>query len=128
MAGERILAIEHNWRIRRLIRANLEALGLEVQEAVNQHHGLHSLEEGRPDLILLDLDLPDDGATELLRALSEQVQDRAVPIVLLCAEPPGRAILREAQVAGCLLKPFDVSTLVEQVRDLLDATTAQGSN
>jgi CheY-like chemotaxis protein len=126
MAGERVLAIEHNWQMRKLIRANLEALGLEVKEAVNQHHGLRSLQEGRPDLILLDLDLPDDGAAQLLRSLSLHVQAGPVPIVLLCAEPPGRGILQELQVAGCLLKPFDASSLVRQVCDLLSLSTMQG--
>lgn len=128
MVGERILAIEHNWRIRKLIRANLEALGLEVVEAVDQRHGLRFLEEGRPDLVLLDLDLPDDGAAELLRALALQAQARPLPIVLLCAEPPNRRILQEAKVAGCLLKPFDASRLVRQVRELLDPPDAQGSD
>jgi len=112
------LAIAHNWRIRKLIRANLEALDLEVREAVNGRHGLEFLEKGRPDLVLLDLDLPDGGAPSLLRALDLQFRTRPVPIILLSAEPPARDLLRQAQIEGYLLKPFDVSSLVAQVREL----------
>lgn len=119
MAEQSILAIAHNWRIRKLIRANLEALDLKVREAVNGRHGLECLEKGRPDLILLDMDLPDGGALSLLRALENRFGARPVPIILLSAEPPTRGLLREAQVQGYLLKPFDVATLVAQVRDLL---------
>jgi DNA-binding response OmpR family regulator len=127
MAGQSVLAIEHNWRIRKLLRANLEALGLEVWEAVNQQHGLESLEKGRPDLILLDLDLPNGGAAKMLRALDHRFQARPVPIVLLCAEPPARSLLLEAQVAGWLLKPFDVASLIAQIRGLLGLDTVSGS-
>lgn len=127
MAGHSVLAIEQDWRIRKLLRANLEALGLEVREAVNQQHGLQSLEKGRPDLILLDLDLPNDGALKMLHALDRRFQARPVPIVLLSAEPPARNLLHEAQVAGWLLKPFDVSILIAHVRDLLGPATGAGS-
>lgn len=122
------MTIAQNRQIRKLLRANLEAIGLEVREAASQHHGLFLVGEGTPDLILLDLDLPDDGALKLLRRLQEHCRARRVPIVLLSAEPPGRWLMREAQVAGFLLKPFDVSRLVEQVRDLLGASAPQGSD
>jgi DNA-binding response OmpR family regulator len=112
MVGRSVLAIEQDWRLRKLLRANLEAVGLEVREAVNQQHGLESLEQGRPDLILLDLD--------------GRFQGRPVPIVLLSAEPLARAFLHDLQVAGWLLKPFDVSVLIAQVRDLLDPSAVPG--
>ena len=127
MVGQSVLAIEQDWRLRKLLRANLEPLGLEVREAMNQQHGLESLEKGRPDLILLDMDLPNDGGVKMLQALDGRFQGEPVPIVLLSAEPPARTFLHELQVAGWLLKPFDVSVLVAQVRDLLDASAAPGS-
>jgi CheY-like chemotaxis protein len=43
MMGRCVLAIEHDWRIRKLIRANLEAVGLVVREAVSEQHGLQLL-------------------------------------------------------------------------------------
>jgi DNA-binding response OmpR family regulator len=126
MAGQSVLAIEQDWRIRKLLRANLEALGLEVREAVNLQHGLESLEKEQPDLILLDLDLPNDGGVRMLHALDRRFRARPVPIVLLSAEPPARSLLRGTQVAGWLLKPFDVSILIAQVRGLLAPSTASG--
>ena len=54
MDGQRVLTIECNWRIRKLIRANLEAMGLTVQDAVSGQHALQMLGQTKPDLILVD--------------------------------------------------------------------------
>jgi CheY-like chemotaxis protein len=110
MARYYVLVIEHNWHLRKLIRANLEALGFEVQDAVSERHALQRLEEGRPDLILLDLDLP--AGIDLLSP---------VPVLLIAGEPPDRGLLQRADVQGHLLKPFAASGLLEQVQRILSA-------
>ena len=115
-----VLAIERNWQMRKLIRANLEPLGLQVREAVTEKHGLERLREGQPDLILLDLDLPDCGAWNLLDVFERRFGSRPVPVVLMSAEPPSREAMQNKAVAGHLLKPFGVLTLLDQVRSLLD--------
>lgn len=120
MGRERVLAIEHDWRIRKLIRANLEALGLEVQEAVNRQHGLKLLRETRPNLILLDLDFPDLDALQFLRELDIQLAGWPVPILLLSAEPISRASAGYERWIGYLLKPFSATALLEQVRKALN--------
>lgn len=115
-----MLVIEHNWHLRRLIKANLEALGFEVREAVSEEHGLQRLEEGRPDLILLDLDLP--AGLDLLSALRRRHAAEPVPVILIAGEPPNRHLLQRAEVRGHLLKPFGVPRLLEQVERLLGAS------
>ncbi len=117
MAQNCVLVIEHNWHLRRLIKANLEALGLEVREAVSKRHGLQRLDEGRPDLILLDLDLP--AGIDLLSSLRRRYAAEPVPVILIAGEPPDRALLQRAEVRGHLLKPFGVPGLLEQVERLL---------
>jgi CheY-like chemotaxis protein len=123
MKGRYVLAIECDWRLRKLIRANLEAVGLIVREAVGGPHGLQMLGDSRPDLILLDLDLPDMDAWHLLGALGARFADRPVPIVALCTEPPDRRLLHHAQLAACLQKPFSASALLEQVQGALGSTS-----
>ena len=110
-----VLAIEHDWRIRKLIRANLEAIGLEVREAVSEQHGLQVLGECRPDLILLDLELPGMDVPRLVDMLRAKLDGQPVPIIVLSAEPPIRQLLYMDDVAGHLQKPFAVSMLLEHV-------------
>jgi CheY-like chemotaxis protein len=121
MAGQYVLAIERNWRIRKLIRANLEPLGLMVREAVGGQHDLLQLGRDRPDLILLDLDLDlsDEDVMEMLHTLHVQWAGRPVPIVVMSGEPPSRQLMQQGQIAGHLLKPFAVPSLLAQVQNAL---------
>jgi CheY-like chemotaxis protein len=112
-----VLAIEHDWRIRRLIRANLEAVGFQVREAVSGQHGLQQLREWRPDLIVVDLELPGSDGLSLVDLLRAETSDRPVPIIVLSADPPDRQLLE----AGYLQKPFAAPALLQQVRRALDA-------
>jgi DNA-binding response OmpR family regulator len=119
MEGQYVLAIEHDWRIRKLIRANLEAVGLAVREAVSVQHGLALLRQDRPALILLNLDIPGLDALHLLAGLDAQLPRRRVPVILMSAEPPERALLEHHLAASHLLQPFSVSALLQQVRGAL---------
>ncbi len=119
MEGQCVLAVECDWRIRKLIRANLEAVGLTVREAVGGPHGLQLIGECRPDLILLDLDLPDMDAMHLLAAFQAQLEGKPVPVVAMCAEPPERSLLHHGQIVSCLQKPFSASVLLQRVQQAL---------
>ncbi len=115
MGKPSILAIERDWRLRRLIRANLEVLGLKVCEAADWQQGLSLVRANRPDLILLDLDLAEEEGPQLLADL-HTLHGRPVPILLLGTEPPSRSLIQQEGVAGYLQKPFAVPALLEQVQ------------
>ncbi len=119
-----MLAIERDWRLRKLLRANLEPLGLEVQEAVSGQHGLELLRSHDPDLILLDLDLLGMDAHSLLAALNVRLKDQQVPIILLSAEPPGQSLLKDEQVAAFVKKPFAVAALLQQIERVLGSRSS----
>jgi CheY-like chemotaxis protein len=121
MEGPYVLAIEHNWRLCKLIRANLEALGIRVRVAVSGQHGLELLDERQPDLILLDLDLPDSDALGLLSAIRDRTAGRSVAIIVLAEEPPSRQWRQEKQAVGYLQKPFAAPALLDQVERALAA-------
>jgi DNA-binding response OmpR family regulator len=119
MSKRRVLAIEHDWRMRKLLQANLESVGLDVQVAVNGRHGLHLISQGIPDLILLSTDLPDMDATHLLERLHTQLSGR-VPIIVMSAEPPSRSFKQDDRAISYLLKPFAVPVLLQSVGLALD--------
>jgi DNA-binding response OmpR family regulator len=127
MVRRRVLAIEHDWRIRKLIRANLEALGLEVRGAVSGRHGLRLLGEDRPDLIFLDTELPDMEVTDLLNRLQAELSGQ-VPIIVLCAEPPSRRLRQNGHSVGYLQKPFAVPALLQQVNRALGNLPLDGES
>ena len=114
-----MLAIEHDWRMRKLLQANLESVGLDVQGAVNGRHGLLLISQGKPDLILLGTDLPDMDAQHLLERLHTQLSGQ-VPIIVITAEPPSRSFKQDDHAISYLLKPFAVPVLLQTVGLALD--------
>jgi CheY-like chemotaxis protein len=118
MIKRRVLAIGPNWRMRRLIQANLEPLGIQVLGAVNGRHSLTILSSEQPDLVLLDSDVADMDATHLLARLRAQLIG-SVPIIVLSAEPPSRSHRENGHAVSYLLKPFAAATLLQQVQQAL---------
>jgi len=121
-----VLAIEHDWRLRKLICANLESLDIEVGVAVSGQHGLDLLDQCHPDLILLDLDLPDTDALGLLAAVRSRVAEDQVSIIVLAEEPPDQQWRQDKQTVGYLQKPFAVAALLLQVERALAGREVAG--
>jgi CheY-like chemotaxis protein len=74
----------------------------------------------RPDLILLDLQLPKRGGRDVLTAIRSEEQLKAIPVVILTSSKDHEDLIRNEllQVEGYLLKPLDIQAFVELVRQL----------
>lgn len=107
--------IEDEPEIRRFVRMALESEGLEVFEAVNLKRGLIDAATRRPELIVLDLGLPDGDGVDFIREFRGWSQ---APIVVLSARE-GEERKVQALDAGAddyLVKPFGVAELLARVR------------
>jgi DNA-binding NtrC family response regulator len=119
MEGQRVLAIACDWRLRKLIRANLEAVGLEVFEAVTGRQGITMLDGCPADLVLLDLESPEVDASHFLGAFDQQFPGCSVPVVGMSTEPPDRRLMVGEVVVSHLRKPFAATRLLDHVRRAL---------
>jgi two-component system cell cycle response regulator DivK len=117
MAYPTILYIEDNFDNRLLVRRVLAAEGYEVIDAANAEKALEWLSTGRPDLILMDINMPDiDGYTLTARIRSMPGFD-LVPIIALTANVM-RGDREKSLEAGCdgyIQKPVDIDLLPAQV-------------
>jgi two-component system cell cycle response regulator DivK len=113
-----VLIIDDNERNRRLAREVLQAAGLRTIEAASGGAGIALAAERRPDVILLDLELPDMDGTDVARALREDARTAGIPVVALSARPyvGDRERLLAHGFDGYLEKPIDVSEFPQQVR------------
>ena len=119
-----ILVVEDEADIRRFVRLTLQAEGHEVHEAATLQRGLIEAGTRRPDLVVLDLGLPDGDGVDLLRDLR---QWSAVPVIVLSARS-AEASKIEALDAGAddyLVKPFGSGELMARVRAQLRRHRAQ---
>ncbi|MGX5652933.1 two-component system response regulator KdpE [Hydrogenophaga sp. YM1] len=119
-----ILIVEDENDIRRFVRLTLQAEGHEVHEAATLQRGLIEAGTRRPDLVVLDLGLPDGDGVDLIRDLR---QWSAVPVIVLSARS-AEASKIEALDAGAddyLVKPFGSGELMARVRAQLRRHRAQ---
>ena len=119
-----ILIVEDENDIRRFVRLTLQAEGHEVHEAATLQRGLIEAGTRRPDLVVLDLGLPDGDGVDLIRDLR---QWSAVPVIVLSARS-AEASKIEALDAGAddyLVKPFGSGELMARVRAQLRRPRAQ---
>ena len=77
--GQRVLVVDDETSIRRYLRAALGAQGFSVYEAADGQEALNAVITGRPDIIILDLGLPDIDGIEVTRRLREWSQ---TPIII----------------------------------------------
>ena len=113
-----VLIVDDNETNRKLAREVLRAAGFGTFEAGTGAEAIAVACERLPDLILLDLGLPDMVGTDAARALRDRPQTADIPVVALSASlgPGNHDWLLEAGFAGILSKPIDVGAFPDQVR------------
>lgn len=113
--GSQILIVEDEAHIRRFVRLTLEAEGHTVHEAENYQRGLIEAGTRRPDLVVLDLGLPDGDGVDLIRELR---QWSAMPVIVLSARSTeaSKIAALDAGADDYLVKPFGSGELSARVR------------
>jgi len=128
MAGELVLIVEDNEKNLKLVRDLLQFKGYRTLEAGTAGEGIHLASTHRPDLILLDIQLPDmDGSTALGR-LRAEASTAAIPVVALTAfaMKDDRERFLGAGFDGYLMKPINIKEFPEQVRQYCERDRPAG--
>ena len=113
-----VLIVDDNDKNLKLARNVLRAAGLRTLEATTGADGIALADEQQPDVVLLDLRLPDMEGTDVARELRDRARTARIPIVALSALQSGGDPdwLLAAGFAGYLEKPISVSDFPDQVR------------
>lgn len=111
-----VLIVDDNERNRRLTRDVLGAAGFRTLEAASGAEGLALADGHLPDVILMDLRLPDMDGASVARELGARARTTSIPVVALSSLPLDRGDLSQVGFAGSLEKPFDVRAFPAQVR------------
>ena len=122
---ELVLIVDDNERNRRLARDVLQACGFRTVEAATGGEGVSAAAANLPDVILMDIRLPDMDGTEAARRIKDDPRTAGVPIVALTslAMKGDRDALLAAGFDGYLEKPISVREFPEQVRGYCTAAT-----
>lgn len=120
--NKKILLIEDDPFLTELLVAELKNAGLAVTLAKTGQEGVAQFQSGAPDLVVLDLMLPDMNGFEALREIRRLPEGREVKVVVLSnvAEGPQIEEAKRLGVAASLLKiNFSVAEVVEKIRQIL---------
>ena len=121
--GPLVLVVDDDPQVREVVRVNLEMEGYTVREAGNAEEGLAAVEDDAPDLILLDVMMPQVDGWEMLRRAQEQHGRGSIPVVMFSGQLESSA-KREAEERGAqgfVGKPFDLRALIEQTKQIVPA-------
>jgi two-component system KDP operon response regulator KdpE len=115
---ERVLVVDDDETIRRTLRINLRARGYEVEVVGSGRDALSTLEDAPPDLVILDLGLPDVDGVEVLRRLRRTSR---VPVVVLSArhQSDDKVEALDEGADDYVTKPFGMDELMARVRSAL---------
>jgi CheY-like chemotaxis protein len=123
-----VLLVEDEPLLRGAFRALLEVSGYRVLEAGTGQEALDRAAEELPDLVLLDLGLPDGDGLEVARKLRQREETRTTPIVAMTGRS-GRDTPGECAAAGCtdhLVKPISPRELVRRIPAWLEPPATGG--
>jgi two-component system phosphate regulon response regulator PhoB len=117
----RIAVIEDEPDLQDVLRFNLQQAGHEVLQSLRGAEGLRLVRESHPDLVLLDLMLPDLSGTEVCKALKNDARTRGIPVIMLTAkgEEIDRVLGFELGAEDYVVKPFSVRELLLRVQVIL---------
>ncbi|OEU71622.1 MAG: DNA-binding response regulator [Desulfovibrio sp. S3730MH75] len=121
MSIDKILVIEDHHDTIELLKYNLTSSGFEVVTAMDGLKGLALAKSELPDLILLDIMLPEIDGLEVCRRLKQEVATQHIPVVMLTAkgEEVDRVVGLELGVDDYIVKPFSPRELVLRIKAVL---------
>jgi two-component system, OmpR family, response regulator len=118
--GSRVLVVDDAAEVRMLLQVLLELEGFSVTSAADGPAALAAAAAERPDVVLLDVQLPGLDGPAVLRALRDRPATADLPVVFLTGAPPeASGDLLALGATGVLHKPFDADTVAAQLAALL---------
>lgn len=128
MSSGRVLVVDDEPQIRRIMRETLTAAGYEVDDARNGVEGLEKLRDFHPDLVLLDINMPEMGGVEVCKAIR---RDSNIAIIMLTVRKSDadKVAALDAGADDFVTKPFSTPELLARVRAALRRVPlAQGTS
>jgi len=118
MKAKKILVIDDEEDLLELLTTRLQNEGFEVACALNGKEGLEKAADWKPDLILLDIMMPEMDGIQTLRALKETTGTRGVPVIMLTCKGETETIFKTEKLGSTdyIIKPFDSTELLSLIK------------
>jgi two-component system chemotaxis response regulator CheY len=123
-AGQTALVVDDDPEIRKIIAIYLKRMGFVVTQAGDGRAAIKQLEAVRPDLLCIDLVLPESSGYDVCEHVLKSERLKGLPILMISARslPADRAIAEELGVRDYLIKPFSQAEFIAHVNRTLEGT------
>src|SRR5262245_66517024 len=117
-----VLIIEDNEKNMKLARDVLQAKGYQTLEAVTGEDGVKLALERKPDLVLMDIQLPGINGIEAFKQIRGNANTKTIPVIALTASvtPTERSAINAAGIDAFLGKPINMKEFVEYLKELVE--------
>lgn len=121
MDRKRVLVVEDDERVRRVEGLILSSAQLEIEEAKGGQEALDRLDQGKYDLVVLDLMMPEVDGMQVLKSIRSKPETEGLPVIVVTAKNSDREILEGFQSGAnyYITKPFEPRELVDSVELIL---------
>lgn len=126
MPSSIVLVVDDNEACRMAITASLKHSGFQVMDADNGRSALDAVRECRPDVILMDLMMPEVDGWEAVAAIRADPAMSTIPVLACTASSPDRDRIRSAGFSGCIAKPARLPTLLDAICTCCAPPRAEG--
>jgi two-component system cell cycle response regulator DivK len=118
-----VLIVEDNEKNMKLARDVLQAKGYSTVEAVTGEEGVKLAKERKPDLVLMDIQLPGISGIEAFKQIRGDAKTKAIPVIALTASvtPTDRTAITAAGFDAFLGKPINLKEFVDTVKRLIES-------
>ena len=113
---KRILVAEDDKAIIEVVKIILESEGYEILMADQGTHIYKTLEEHKPDMVLLDIWLFGEDGSEIAKKIKANTKTKDIPLIIMSANNETEKITKTAGADGFLLKPFNIDDLLDIVK------------
>jgi len=123
MKKKRVMAVDDSMTVRQVLQMTLEGAGYEVVEAVDGKDALDKLSDGKVDMLVTDLNMPNMDGVNLIRQVRQIPGNRFMPIIMLTTEsqPEKKQEGKTAGASGWIVKPFRPEQLLAVVKMICPA-------
>jgi CheY-like chemotaxis protein len=122
---KRVLVVDDNDDLRELVRITLERGPFEVLEAADGQQALAAVQQTRPDLVLLDIEIPEVDGFAVCQRIKHDPTTAPIKVIMLTAavQPEDRARAAAAGADGYVTKPFSLKSLISRLETELALTS-----
>jgi len=125
MSKKKILIIDDEIELVNLVKIRLEANGYEVATANSGLEGLSQAISGLPDLVILDIAMPEMDGYTTLQKLKEEAKTKNIPVIMLTAHSKMESLFEMEGVSDYIVKPFEPQDLLSRVNKVLQQGTKE---